>query len=156
MGDIMSLSRHVTRELSVCKRVSRHKKVGRKSLLQKTHKFNIKRRISVLKSSGKRVVSSTMKNDCNIHVCTRSIRRHLSSVGLGYANAKKKIFLTKTHKDKRVAMATNWITNNHEWSKKIFSDEKRFSLDGPTTGCHTSRKTMKIYVNGGYLKVAGS
>jgi len=123
IGDIVSLSRHVARELCVYKRVSHPKKVGRKSLLQKTHKLNIKRRISVLKSCGKRVISSTIKNDCNILVCTRTIRRHLSSVGPRYANAKKKIFLTKTHKDKRVAMATNWITTNHEWSKTIFSDE---------------------------------
>jgi len=73
----------------------------------------------VLKNCGKRVVSFTIKN---IPVCTRTIKRHLSSVDLRYANAKKKIFLTKMHKDKRVAMATNWITTSHEWSKTIFSD----------------------------------
>jgi len=131
IGDIMGISRHVARELCLYKRVSHPKKVGRKPLLRKVDKLSIKRRISMLKSAAQRVVSSKIKNDCNLAVCTRTIRRHLTTAGLRYVNAKKKIFLTKAHKEKRIEMATKWITTNHEWTRTIFSDEKRFSLDGP-------------------------
>ena len=28
-------------------------------------------------------------------------------------------------------MVKTWITRNHDWYETIFSDEKRFTLDGP-------------------------
>jgi len=39
--------------------------------------------------------------------------------------------LSKKHKEFRLKLITWWITENHHWENTVFSDKKRFSLDGP-------------------------
>jgi len=131
IGTLMGISRHAVRSLHVYKRVSHPKKRGRQFILQSKQKLKIKRTVSMLKSAGERVDASKLKLECQLNVSSRTIRRHLGGIGMKYKNVRRRIFLTKTHKEKRVQMAKEWITNNHDWSKTIFSDEKRFSLDGP-------------------------
>jgi len=157
IGRIMNVSRHVARKLCVYKRIAHPKKRGRKCLLQQSNKLQIKRRISILKSDGQRVHSSKIINECHLNVSPRTIRRHLASIGMRYANAKRKIFLTKTHKAKRVEMALRWISTDHDWSKTIFSDEKRFTLDGPDNWMsyigekEQSIRQMRIAKGGGFM-----
>ena len=105
IGNIMGLSRHTVRKLYVNKVVVHSKKMGRKCVLQNHHKLQIKRRIHVLKMHCEKVYSSKLKRDCNLNASTRTIRRHLANIGMTYRNVKKKIFLTKTHKEKRVEFA---------------------------------------------------
>ena len=46
-----------------------------------------------------------------------------------YASEKKKIFLTKQHKQKRVEMLKKWLLEGYNWDRTVFSIEKRFTLD---------------------------
>ncbi|CAF4635902.1 unnamed protein product, partial [Rotaria sp. Silwood2] len=39
--------------------------------------------------------------------------------------------LTTTHKDLQLTWAKYHMTWNNEWNKVIWSDEKKFNLDGP-------------------------
>ena len=41
-----------------------------------------------------------------------------------------KIYLSNVHKENRIDIINGWITENHPCEKAVFSDEKRFSLDG--------------------------
>lgn len=131
IGKIIGLSRHVVRHLNVYEKVKNPKKRGKKPVLRNADKLLIKRRISTLKNDGQKIDSTKLKNACQLDVSTRTIRRYLFNVGMTYRNIPRVIFLTKSHKEKRVEIATKWITSSHDWSKTIFSDEKRFTLDGP-------------------------
>ena len=35
------------------------------------------------------------------------------------------------NKFKRVKLAKRWLSENYQWERTIFSDEKQFSFDGP-------------------------
>ena len=51
--------------------------------------------------------------------------------GMRYTKVPSKIYLGKKHKEDRVSIVSTWVTENHPWEKTVFSDKKRFSLDGP-------------------------
>lgn len=48
-----------------------------------------------------------------------------------YKKAIKKVSLTKWDKSQRLETVRSWFCDNHPWEQTIFTDEKRFSLDGP-------------------------
>ena len=130
IGRIMGLSRHIIGKLYRYKRVSHAKRSGRKPFLKSVHHLAIKRSLSHLIDQGKKVNSTVVKNECHLEMSTRTVRRYLSKIGMKYTNVRKEIFLTKIHKQKRVDIVKNWLTENHNWDITIFSDEKRFTLDG--------------------------
>ena len=97
----------------VYQRKLHRKKSGPKTILDNKDKLAIKRRIAILKSDSKKVFSNKIKNDCGVLASARTILRHLTNLGITYRNVKRKIFLTKAHRERIVEMARKWITNNH-------------------------------------------
>jgi len=57
-------------------------------------------------------------------------------MNFSYRNAPKFVPLSKEHREKRIKLATTWIEKSHPWIKTVFTDEKRFSLDGSIIGQH--------------------
>ena len=62
------------------------------------------------------------------NVSIRTIQRQLQ---FKYKRISRIVNLTKQHKDKRVNAVCQWIGDQRSWEATVFSDEKRFSLDGP-------------------------
>lgn len=103
------------------------KRVGRpKSLKGKTLK-------RVLNLARNKVTSAAkIKAYLGLNMHKRTIRRYLSCSGeLKYIKMQGKPKLTANHKIKRKEWALNHIDWTTEWEHVVFSDEKKFNLDGP-------------------------
>ena len=61
----------------------------------------------------------------------RTVQSYLKQEGYKYKSVQRNIKLLSDDRRKKVTCVTEWITENHEWEKTVFIDEKVFSLDGP-------------------------
>ena len=107
------------------------KKRGPKFKISKKEKLQIKRQICTFRERKEKVNSPKLKKSCNLSVSLRTIERHMKEREMKYRKIPKKIFLSNQHKQKRVEHIRKWICENHDWEHTIFTDEKRFTFDGP-------------------------
>ena len=75
--------------------------------------------------------------------------------GFKYVKAKSQIVLSKKHKEVRLEIINNWITSCYPWDQTDFSDEKRFSFNGPDNWrtCHEHMVRCKRQCQGGDVMV---
>ena len=131
ISGILDLSYDAVRNLCHYKRTTRPKKRGCRPKITKNNALCIKRVISRYKSAGEKINSSKIIEECQLKVSTKTVQRHLTKIGAKYKKSKYQIVLSPSHKERRVEMCTKWIIDDHIWNQTIFSDEKRFTLDGP-------------------------
>lgn len=116
--------------LDLCKRPK--DRPGPKYKVTDKQIVKIKREIGNIADRGERVTSRKVQMAAKLdHVTDRTVRRVLSGLGFSYFQAKKDIVLSPNHRKARIAYAQQWIADSHQWAKVIFTDEKRFSCDGP-------------------------
>lgn len=107
--------------------------------------------------------ASVIANTVAPHVSPRTVQRVLQRVPhLVYKKMKSTPMLTKRHREARLAWAKKQLKERTNWKKIIFSDEKRFTLDGPD-GCkyywHDIRREPRTFFSrqsgGGGIMVWG-
>jgi len=130
ISDIMKISRNCVMHLYYYERKILKKKRGPKFQLSSFEKLRIKRQVALYKGAKEKVNASKIKKSCHLRLSNRSIQRHFKSEGYRFRKAKSQIILSKKHKEERVRIITDWITSNHQWHLTVFTDEKRFTLDG--------------------------
>ncbi|KAJ0390513.1 hypothetical protein ATCC90586_011276 [Pythium insidiosum] len=73
-----------------------------------------------------------IKSELGLTCSARTVRRLLDRCDfLEYSKTEQTLDLTPVHKAARLSWATEKLTDDFDWSCVIFSDEKRFNLDGP-------------------------
>lgn len=123
------------------------KKTGPKSKLKKSHLIAIKREFASITSEGAKVTARKIKTGCSLgHVTIRTVRRALSQLGFNYQTAQNEILLSAEQKARRLELAKFWIDSMWAWHKVVWTDEKRFNLDGPDFASW-SQNTKKIIRN---------
>ena len=82
-------------------------------------------------ASNKKTTCGKIKYDNKLEVHRSTIWRTIkNSSFIKYSKLKKKPLLTKKHKIERLNCARSWMSWEKEWYKIVFSDEKKFNLDG--------------------------
>ena len=137
------------------------KKVGRPRALSDRTVRQIKHYIIASVKRGKRVTSSTIKNDYNLAASRPTIRRTLSANGASYNSVEKILPLKHSHKVGRLSFALRHLELETDFETWIFTDEKRFSLDGPDSfgsyGVGEARlQRIKHQQSGGGVMVFGA
>lgn len=102
-------------------------KTGRKRKLSDRDERHI-----VLSASNKRTTSRRIKHDLGLQVSTRTIRRVLEKTEyLTYSKMRRGPWSDERVKKHRLEWAQHCEETDQEWNTVIFSDEKKFNLDGP-------------------------
>ena len=79
-----------------------------------------------------RLSASKIVKKLSLPITSRRVQQILkNSPGIKYKKQCKKPLLKQTHKEKRLQFAKSHMSWTKEWFDVIFSDEKKFNLDGP-------------------------
>jgi transposase len=84
-----------------------------------------------LSKKNTRISSTSVLQKAHVEVSSRTVGRFLKREGYKYMNILKEIILTAEKKASRVEHCRKWLCEGAPSRNIIFTDEKRFCLDGP-------------------------
>lgn len=105
-------------------------KRGPKDKISKMDKRRIKTCIEKNSKHGISVSCTKIQQELNLQVSVPTVFRALKCLNFDYLNLPCKFKLTGKMKQVRVRIARHYIESQIDWNRVIFSDEKKFTLDG--------------------------
>ena len=87
--------------------------------------------IKYLTDTNKRITASKVLEKSHVRLSASTVQRFLIQEGLKYMNPQTVIILSAEHKVKRQEICKRWLISGEANENIIFTDEVRFSLDGP-------------------------
>jgi len=110
---------------------SEKEKTGPKALINSRTGHRIKRFVRKCNEKSEKVHCQKVIDSLNINVSRRTMNRWMANNDYKYKTHCKKIILSKKHKIARLNIISKWIEDDVCFEKTVFSDEKKFNLDGP-------------------------
>lgn len=132
IGRLLGTTRYAAANLCRYKRRAIKKKSGPMPILSYRDRWAINKIIQEKNQNNEKVNSTILKRECGLDCSTRTLRRYLIRRDMKYAKASMEIKLSKKDKVFRMNVISAWIESNIDWQNVVFSDEKCFSLDGPS------------------------
>lgn len=131
IGHDFHLSKSSIQSLLHYKKKSHKLKSGPKCKIDKRESTKITRFVASNNLKGIKVNCRKVIEEVNVPVSRRTMNNWLIRKDYIYQKSAQKIYLSKEHCVRRVDIVSSWIHENIEWENSVFSDEKRFTLDGP-------------------------
>lgn len=139
---------------------------GRPSVLTPADKRQIVRKVKRNPKLSAPRIRSEVENEIGKHVTAQTIRNVLHEAGLNGRTARRKPYISKVNRRKRLAYAKEHVNDGHDfWKKVVFTDESKFNLfksDGRVTvwrkrNCELDEKniTPTVKHGGGSVLVWG-
>jgi transposase len=110
---------------------SRNIQRGNKLKVRGDVQKRLKSAVQRLTKAGERITAPKLLSRTTVDVSISTVQRFLRREGLKYTNPQTRILLSAAHKAKRHEMCQKWLTAGEASRNIIFTDEARFSLDGP-------------------------
>uniref|UniRef100_A0A0N5BN00 HTH_Tnp_Tc3_2 domain-containing protein n=1 Tax=Strongyloides papillosus TaxID=174720 RepID=A0A0N5BN00_STREA len=108
---------------------------GRPRKLNRADELKIKRVTMDRIQKNSLVNSRIIKNKLNLDVSLRTIQRKMKTMDFTYYKIERKIPSSKLTKNERIKFCKKMLTEDISTNFIIFSDEKKFSVDGPDNLC---------------------
>lgn len=105
-------------------------KRGRKEKINKNDVRRIKSYIEDNIKYGMKTTSTLIKSNFNLNVSKSTVCRNLKYLNYKYGRLKPQITLGQKYRTKRINASRWYIQKNVNWNNVVFSDEKRFNLNG--------------------------
>jgi len=127
----LDISRSAAQNLISYKLKKLRKKSGPKPIIGKAASLMLRRFIANENTKGVKVTTRSILRGTNADISKRTLNNWLSKNDFTYKKGVQNVELTTKHRKLRVQLISSWIHDNIPWEKAVFTDEKRFTVDGP-------------------------
>lgn len=108
------------------------KQPGPKPKIERRQATKIKKAINQRYSDRKRTNARLVQQECVLqNVSLKTVQRKLKDLAMKFKPTKSQIILTKAYCQARLQFAELALGNIIDWSRVVWTDEKRFCADGP-------------------------
>lgn len=124
------------------------RKTGPAKKITRRQETKIKKEVCRIIQTEAQVTARKVQRECSLdNVSTRTVQRQLRSMAYEFNEAMQEIVHTAKHKERRLELAELWLGSSMDWSRVVFTDEKRFNADGPDSWRSWMPKGQRIIRN---------